>query len=286
MPSLYTHYLLGQEVIDYLPQDCQDIIRKNKMLYNLGLQGPDFFFYASVFGNKNISKFGNALHEIPAQETLQAMIKHLGYVEGELWGNLREDVLAYLFGFIGHFTLDTFAHPYVFKVQRSERDHLALETDFDQYLLKRRGKVPWKENLKYTVKTDSMSRKTLEAVYGVYQDQITSEEVSGAAKSIYIIRSIMTFPTRSKYYFLLWMMDWLRLPEKFKAMFIFPPEKGQESEYNWPERPEESFTILLERYAQAKEAYPEVIEGFRKVLEEGAEWPAIFSRDFAEIGSE
>lgn len=282
MPNLYTHFLFGQELIEHLPDSCRGIVRDNRMLFNLGLQGPDIFFYGSIFKKNNISQFGSNLHILFASDILSAMVKHMEYKEGEEWGGLPKDIVAYLLGFIGHFTLDTIAHPYIFSIQETERNHLALETDFDQHLLRLGFKVPWRENLAYTVKSDRKTRKAIEACYGVYQDQITKEDVSYACKSIYRIRKLMTLKTNRRAKVFISLMQKLSIPDKFQAMFIYPPSKNKESVQNWPDKPGNSISILEEKYKEAKAAYLVAIQEFQAVLEDSKDWPAFFKRDFGE----
>ena len=61
MPSLYTHYLFGQDALVLMDKEVRAIVEAHPALYNLGLQGPDIFFYGSVFGPKSIAAFGHVL---------------------------------------------------------------------------------------------------------------------------------------------------------------------------------------------------------------------------------
>ncbi len=46
MPGFTTHYLLGVKAYNDLPNNqLRRIISKYRWLYQLGLQGPDMFFY-------------------------------------------------------------------------------------------------------------------------------------------------------------------------------------------------------------------------------------------------
>ena len=45
MPSTYAHQHFGNLVFDKLPEKLQEEIAPYRGLYNIGLQGPDIFFY-------------------------------------------------------------------------------------------------------------------------------------------------------------------------------------------------------------------------------------------------
>ena len=46
MPGFTTHYVLGMKAYNDMPQNnLKFIIAKYRWLYQLGLQGPDMFFY-------------------------------------------------------------------------------------------------------------------------------------------------------------------------------------------------------------------------------------------------
>ena len=46
MPGFTTHYILGTKAYNDMPQNnLKFIIAKYRWLYQLGLQGPDMFFY-------------------------------------------------------------------------------------------------------------------------------------------------------------------------------------------------------------------------------------------------
>ncbi|MDF2951137.1 MAG: hypothetical protein K0S18_720, partial [Anaerocolumna sp.] len=53
MPSAYTHFKFGMEVIKLLPMELQNIILKNKDLYEIGLQGPDILFFYKPLSSPN-----------------------------------------------------------------------------------------------------------------------------------------------------------------------------------------------------------------------------------------
>ena len=56
MPSCYAHYRFGVHVLQTLPEQVQKQIEANRNLFDLGLQGPDFFFFYRLGKNTLVKK--------------------------------------------------------------------------------------------------------------------------------------------------------------------------------------------------------------------------------------
>ncbi len=140
MPGFATHYLFGISTMQkqkHTPLYAQ--IRRHPTVYGLGLQGPDIFFYylPSYFSRRENP--GVAAHG----EKTGRFLYHL--MEGRKIFTDKEDLAiasAYIAGFLGHYTLDTTCHPYVYGRTHYDPDdssyfgrHVYLETDIDAFLL-------------------------------------------------------------------------------------------------------------------------------------------------------
>ena len=71
MPSLYAHYLLGKRSLAKMGAAQRERVERAPGAFMLGLQGPDFFFYGSVFRGNRTLTFGGALHK----ETGRALLR-------------------------------------------------------------------------------------------------------------------------------------------------------------------------------------------------------------------
>ena len=126
MPSMYAHYTFGSKVFKALPKSARDIIKRNKELYLIGLQGPDILFYYRPLSKNRINRYGYGMHDRPASEFfIPAASK---YVKS----GRNEAMLAYLLGFICHFSLDSTCHGYIEKNtgyrQRNLKSNHRLQT--------------------------------------------------------------------------------------------------------------------------------------------------------------
>lgn len=123
MPAAYSHFRFGQDVYGCLSEELQSIVSSAKDVYNIGLYGPDIFFYRHATLD-SISRFGFSMHKRDAYSFFQ---DSLGKAH-------TETELAYLFGFLCHFELDRACHRYI------KREMGASKGDEDGRMKKQGGK--------------------------------------------------------------------------------------------------------------------------------------------------
>lgn len=126
MPANYAHYRFGKQVLSALPEKEQRLIQRFRRMFDMGLHGPDIFFYYNPFMKTTVGDLGSKFHAQTGQEFFaQACTKATS-----------EAARAYLYGLLGHYCLDSVCHPYVRKlVDIGEAGHAALESEFDRHLL-------------------------------------------------------------------------------------------------------------------------------------------------------
>ena len=148
MPGFTTHYLFGLNSYKQLPHILlKQVIQKNHAAYSLGLQGPDIFFYFLPSYTIHANNIGSIAHTDHTGLFLQHLLE-----SRKLFPERREQQTAdaYIAGFLGHYTLDTHCHPYVYwktgvadstdkscwkKSSRIHGRHISLEVDIDTELL-------------------------------------------------------------------------------------------------------------------------------------------------------
>ena len=145
MPGFITHYLFGVDAYKLLPKNSyKKNIKVNHSAFSLGLQGPDVFFYylpSHVIHKDNI---GDLAHRKNTQAFFSYLLESRQFFDD----NPRKQAIAdaYLIGFIGHYTLDCAAHPYVYAftgydahtpptVTEYFGQHAYFETEIDNELL-------------------------------------------------------------------------------------------------------------------------------------------------------
>lgn len=112
MPAYMAHYACGVRAWHTLQDGTlKQTIRRHPAVYDLGLAGPDLFFYS--LGDRLLkAEIGSEMHKIRTGQFLREMYSYAMERQGE-----EQDIcLAYLAGFLGHYSLDTACHPLVFEV--------------------------------------------------------------------------------------------------------------------------------------------------------------------------
>ena len=94
MPSCYAHNRFGQQAVPSVPETIRRVIEKHRQLFDLGLQGPDFFFYYRPWMDTPVRKLGHEFHYHTGREFFSRVCRELEQP--------REEELAYLYGLLGH----------------------------------------------------------------------------------------------------------------------------------------------------------------------------------------
>ena len=136
MPSVYAHYRFGTQRLPEMPGDARRTIQRFRQLFDMGLHGPDIFFYSNPILRSGANFLGVKYHEQTGEEFFTRVCRSLRLMPSEA-------ASAYLYGVLCHYCLDTVCHPYVLEVAaKGEVTHAQLETEFERLLRERDGKKP------------------------------------------------------------------------------------------------------------------------------------------------
>lgn len=132
MPSCYAHYRFGAQLLPTLPEDIRDLIVRHRAMFDLGLQGPDFFFFYRPGMDTPVRKLGRRFHYQKGREFFEQACRKPD--------RPTEKELAYLYGLMGHYCLDSVCHPLIYELaQGSTLAHNRMESEFDRFLLELDG---------------------------------------------------------------------------------------------------------------------------------------------------
>jgi len=133
MPTTYAHWHFGQECIETMPDHFKKIISQHRDFFDIGVHGPDIFFYDLM--HKDLPAFGARMHSEAAKGFFENCCKV--YIEN----NEKDEMLAYILGFLSHFTLDSQCHGYIDrKKEVSGISHNKIESEYDGHLIRLDGK--------------------------------------------------------------------------------------------------------------------------------------------------
>lgn len=135
MPANYAHYRFGCQIEPSLPANVRRPIQRFRRMYDMGLHGPDIFFYHNIFSDSAVGKQGTKLHTMTGRDFFTMVCRRLRLEQTEAGQ-------AYLYGLLAHYCLDSVCHPLIQEASAdSKTGHLEIETEFDRYLLALDGKA-------------------------------------------------------------------------------------------------------------------------------------------------
>lgn len=161
MPAVYAHDRFGKKVAQRLTGDLKDLVEKYPRQFQVGLQGPDIFFFYRLNTNNRVVRFGNHLHRVSAMPFFRHALRvarRRGRDSGEY---------AYLMGYLCHFVLDSECHPYVEDmIEKTGVKHLEIEEEFEKLLLRMDDQDPFSFPMGELIPVD---RETAGAVCPFYR---------------------------------------------------------------------------------------------------------------------
>ena len=117
MPNIITHKIFAEEVLHRLTKkDIATIIEKHPQIYYIGSNGPDFLFFSHMkpleaLKNHTLNHLGSKMHAGHINDFYKVAIES---VQQQTNAEVKENMIAYLFGHLCHWALDKTAHPYIF----------------------------------------------------------------------------------------------------------------------------------------------------------------------------
>ncbi len=135
MPGNYAHYRFGKSLLQQLSPQQQRTIGRFRQLYEMGLHGPDLFYYADPLGIATDGKLGTRFHTQSGQVFFEHLCRNLRL-------HPTEGAMAYLYGLLAHYALDSICQPFIQRNTNEKRTPTQIYTEFDRYLLVVDGKKP------------------------------------------------------------------------------------------------------------------------------------------------
>lgn len=165
MPSIYTHYKFGRDVLSKFSKDFNNNI--NDDYYNLFNQSFDTLYYynfLSLKKGRKIREFAHYAHRNNSNLFFSNLIKYIK--ENNLEHN--KEIISMLYGFINHYVLDTTIHPFLnYKTGRFNKHnkstkkykgiHPKVEIMIDRYFYEKDTKKDWSN---YKIYQDFMKKMT------------------------------------------------------------------------------------------------------------------------------
>lgn len=159
MPAAYSHYRLGQLVLDELNQPLKHVLETNQDLFDIGLHGPDILFYNRPYIHSKINRLGSAMHKERADIFFYQALEILKETKSA-------PQFAYLCGFICHYILDSNCHPYINTIiKETGVTHFEIETELDRYFMVKDRLDPLRTKLTDHIKVNDHTLNNIEPYF-------------------------------------------------------------------------------------------------------------------------
>ncbi|MEG0541296.1 MAG: zinc dependent phospholipase C family protein [Angelakisella sp.] len=198
MPDFATHQLFGESL------ELPEAAKKHPNLFRWGLQGPDILFYRKVLmGKSPYHKLGGRMHDECTPRLFASMLSYCRQAEG----TVKEQAEAYIYGFAGHYAMDSTVHPYVLFHQNRRVAahpklypggvHCSIENDMDTdiytYL---HGKPVTTLNPAEGYQLTEEEEQTVGALYtyvlyDVYRILISPKEIGGSLRDTTTLQKLL-----------------------------------------------------------------------------------------------
>lgn len=210
MPTTYAHWRFGDKCIRMLPDDLQNIILNNRAIFDYGVHGPDIFFYYNCLKHNEVNRYGSAMHDIPYKDTLAQIKENFKKTEN------KDMALSYLLGFTCHFTLDSYCHGFIEKVDETmPYSHGKIESQFDRYLLIKDGFNPVTKSVTDMFHPDKKMAKVISGLFNKFDEDIIYKTLKD--QKLYL--NLLKDNSDIKRFFLTTVMDIAKVPS-FKDLLI------------------------------------------------------------------
>lgn len=237
MPATYAHYRFGAQMLGKMPADLGRTVKRNRRLFDVGLHGPDLFFYYRPAFSTRVGELGGKFHRQTGKEFFSRVCRSLRLEPSEAGQ-------AYLYGVLCHYALDVQCHPLVERLSRPGRaSHTRIETEFDRYLMELDGR-PCRMNLtKHMFLTKPESQ-----IAARFYPGAEAAHIREGLKGMVRIRKALEMPDG-------WMREGVTKviglgSEVFRDMLPKDPPDPVYKEWN---------SLLIERYRQAGSRFPEML---------------------------
>lgn len=228
MPLNYAHYRFGAAMLETMPGDIRRTAKRFRRLYDVGLHGPDIFFYHNPLQKPVL---GRLFHRQTGRECFSRICRSLRLEPSE-------EAEAYLYGLLCHYVLDSVCHPFV-REQQEIAGHVEIETEFDRFLLELDGKIPpEKQDISLHMQLQPRECATVARFY----PGVTERMVNAGVRNMALATKALAKGNR-------WLQTGANLVgDRVRGVVMTKQPNLRCSGLNAP---------LLERYKQAEAVFPE-----------------------------
>ena len=260
MPSNYAHYRFAAHMLKLLPGDVRRPVQRYRRLYDIGLHGPDIFYYYFPALRSSRAFLGIKFHEQTGKEFFQRVCR-----AARLDGS--EAAQACLYGILCHYCLDSVLSPVIrAQAEACGVPVLEMETEFDRFLLQTDGKLPpHRQELTAHLRLSAQEAETVAKFY----PPATGKTVLESLRAMRMTRRLLTAPDGGRRKLL---EQGIRAGSRQTAAMLMTTEPNP--------RCAEKNALLLEAYGQAEATFARLLPQLMAHMTYNAPLEAPFHKRF------
>ena len=195
MPSTVTHSYFIMDVYDKLPIKRKIFLKNEQNNLKTFAQSMDplnFYFSINLKKGKKVRLFADSFH---TKKTGEYLITLINYIKYNYYSD-NPQVMAFLYGMISHYVLDSTMHPYVYyktgefnkknkSTYKYNCKHHEFETMIDKYMIKiRENKIPSKyKHYKHCIKINEYNKDLIEVLNFSFKETYNINKMDDVLKS-------------------------------------------------------------------------------------------------------
>lgn len=278
MPAAYAHHTFGQACIDLMPEKVKAVCLRHREVFDFGVHGPDLLFYYKPLSSNEVNRHGSELHHWTGKQFFEiCRYVYLGMPFGQLQDEPEESLpmtsseknalLAYILGFLAHFTLDSSCHPYINQMtEESSLSHNLIESQYEAYLMRKDGKKPLEIDRSLTLIPSKKRAQVVSHVFP-FDEETILECMKGQKMTLHLFYS----PGEYKKKLVREAIGLLKIRGDFADLFLDEETITECEVFN-----EE----ILARQQKAIERYPILMKNLLNYLYDKEELTEYFQHDF------
>lgn len=188
MPSIITHHYFAKDILKELPEDIKKHFINEELIYTTFAQSHDYLYYYT-FDLKNIKRIktlGTRAHHKNTKDYIINIVKYIkdNHLEDE------PQVIAYLYGSITHYALDSTCHPFIFyktgihrknnpesKKYRGQHTHMEKDLDAIYYEMNTKKKYNTCNLNKDIIKNPKFNQTLTDTISSVFKKTYNEDNI-------------------------------------------------------------------------------------------------------------
>lgn len=264
MPAAYAHHTFGETCISMMPEEYKSICTEYRELFDFGVHGPDLLFYYKPLTTNEINSHGSDMHHRAGLEFFESCKAIYENAEN------KKAVLAYMLGFLAHFTLDSSCHAYINEMAAdTEYSHNMIEAQYEAYLMRLDYSNPLEVDRSRTLIPSVFNASIVSEVLKINDKKIIAS-MRGQRNALHLFYS----PKEIKKKTIRSLITLLKIGGNFGDLFVDS------------ERISGCIEIVKEirkRHLEAEDRYPELFENFINYIGDNTQLDEYFRYDFEGI---